>query len=83
MTPETSIRRRRQTQAKNREIEREASASRRAAGITKLSGRQTDADWQRLRAFIPEDTRGLTGRMFGDPVFERSALYRKQEGQPR
>lgn len=29
---------------------------------------------------IPADTRGLTARTFGDPIFERSALYAKMHG---
>lgn len=62
---------------------REITRAKRAARLPKVSGREIEADWQRLRAAIPEDTRGLTGRLFGDPVFERSALYSKQEGQPR
>jgi len=27
----------------------------------------------------PRDTRNLTGRLFGDPVFERSALYQRTQ----
>ena len=30
-------------------------------------------------AEIPPDTRSLTARAFGDPIFERSALYRKMQ----
>ena len=26
---------------------------------------------------VPKDTRGLTERTFGDPIFERSALYKR------
>jgi hypothetical protein len=29
---------------------------------------------------VPPDTRGLTARAFGDPIFERSALYAKLYG---
>lgn len=29
---------------------------------------------------IPEDTRDMTAIAFGDPIYERSALYRKQMG---
>ena len=32
---------------------------------------------ERLQQQIPSDTRNLTQRMFGDPVFERSSLYKK------
>lgn len=31
-------------------------------------------------AEIPADTRTLTGRLAGDPLFERSALYKKMKG---
>lgn len=67
-------------QMQQRQIEREASASKRKAGIFYTTGRQADADWLRLREEIPDDRRDLTARTFGDPIFERSALYRKQEG---
>lgn len=36
---------------------------------------------ERLRALEAADARDLTGRLLGDPVFERSSLYRKQNGQ--
>lgn len=34
-------------------------------------------DWERLAREIPEDTRDLTARMFGDPMPGRSALSRR------
>lgn len=30
-----------------------------------------------LKASIPDDNRDKTARLFGDPVFERSALFQK------
>ena len=33
---------------------------------------------ERERALIPEDRRSLTGLLCGDPIFERSALARRQ-----
>lgn len=47
-----------------------------ASGISDR-GRQYQADAAARVAEIPIDTRGLTARFFGDPVPERSALYRK------
>ena len=38
------------------------------------SHRQAERDWQRLKKEIPEDTRSVTARMFGDPLPGRSAL---------
>ena len=40
----------------------------------------SNAELQRLKAQIPKDTRDVTGRICGDPVFERSALYQKMSG---
>ena len=34
------------------------------------------ADFEARLAEIPPDTRDLTGRLMGDPVYERSALAR-------
>lgn len=45
-----------------------------------LSAASLRADAERRMAEIPADTRSLTGRMLGDPLFERSALYRKMTG---
>jgi hypothetical protein len=39
--------------------------------------RQVERDAQMRKAEIPEDRRDLTARIFGDPIFERSALYQK------
>lgn len=47
-----------------------------------LQSRRTEQDWQRLRAEIPKrDNRDLTGRIFGDPLPERSALAQREAGQ--
>lgn len=35
------------------------------------------ADLEKRLAEIPQDTRSKTGRAFGDPIFERSALYQR------
>lgn len=40
------------------------------------------ADAQRIVAGIPADTRNPIQRMFGDPPYERSALYQKMQGKP-
>jgi uncharacterized protein (DUF433 family) len=42
--------------------------------------RSVARDAERLLASVPDDTRCLTARTFGDPIFERSALYAKQKG---
>jgi hypothetical protein len=41
--------------------------------------RRVAIDAAARKAEIPEDRRDLTGRIFGDPLFERSALYRKMQ----
>lgn len=56
---------------------REMSASKRAAGVTYLHGRVDEAVAAARLAEIPPDTRNLTQRICGDPLFERSALYKK------
>lgn len=63
-------------------VEREVSAAKKAAGLTYHAGhRETEAErgWRRQLPFIPSDTRNLTSRICGDPIFERSALYRRQQ----
>lgn len=37
--------------------------------------RVSTEDFHRRLAEIPEDRRDITGRLLGDPLFERSALY--------
>lgn len=58
---------------------KEASAAKRAARVQYPAGmparRAAEVDIEARRAEIPKDTRGLTAKLFGDPVFERSALY--------
>jgi hypothetical protein len=50
------------------------------AGI-RVEHNPTPAEFARLLASIPRDTRGLTARILGDPIPERSALYRKMGGE--
>ena len=38
------------------------------------SHRRAERDWERLVKEIPEDTRSVTARLFGDPLPGRSAL---------
>jgi hypothetical protein len=38
-----------------------------------------DREW-RVALIVGPDTRSLTGRLLGDPRFERSALYAKRMG---
>ena len=39
----------------------------------------TRSDWFARLAEIPADTRDLTGRLCGDPIAQRSALYLRQQ----
>lgn len=73
----TQAERQRAAQMRQRQIEREASASKRAAGLGHLTSRRTEGDWIRLRDEIPADTRDLTARVFGDPLPGRSALAQR------
>ncbi len=43
-------------------------------------GAAAKADAERLLAEVPADTRGTTAKLAGDPIFERSALFQKQQG---
>lgn len=62
-------------------INREAAANKRAAGLSHIvSGYATDQDALRLMGLVPPDTRTLTARICGDPLFERSALHQKMRG---
>jgi hypothetical protein len=63
---------------RDRVIEREASAAKRAAGIKGPTNTAADRDARRLMDLIPRDTRGLTARLFGDPLPGRSALDMRQ-----
>lgn len=58
-------------------MNREMSKSKASAGITFLHGRVDEVVAAARLAEIPPDTRNLTQRVCGDPVFERSALYRR------
>ncbi len=39
--------------------------------------RPTDAEFRAAQRLIPPDTRDLTARICGDPIFQRSALFAK------
>lgn len=57
-----------------------AAAAKRAAGLNRHVGKRgtlMEAEWKRQMAEIPDDTRDLTARTFGDPLPGRSALDRK------
>ena len=41
----------------------------------------TKEEIRALQRLIPVDTRSLTGKLLGDPVFERSALFHKTQQQ--
>lgn len=69
--------RRKAVQDKQRAYERQVSADKQAAGLRYLTGRVTKEVADARIAEIPADTRGLTARTFGDPIYERSALYQK------
>lgn len=56
------------------EMNREATANRKAAGIVLGLDTGVRADAERLMAQIPADTRTVTARLFGDPLPGRSAL---------
>lgn len=46
--------------------------------IEQRSGRPTEAEFLIARNLIPPDDRDLTAVLMGDPVSQRSALYRRQ-----
>lgn len=77
MTLEQQAHRRSRAKADRDRANREMSASKRAAGVTYLHGRVDEKVAAARLAEIPPDRRNLTQRIAGDPVFERSALYRK------
>ena len=45
--------------------------------------RVSDEDWNQRISEIPDDRRDLTGKMLGDPLFERSALGVMKNGDQR
>lgn len=47
------------------------------AGNHQAARNPPEEDWKSRVAEIPTDTRGLTGRLCGDPILERSALYKR------
>lgn len=63
----------------------EAAKSRKAAGTkpnrSHVRSIEDDAEAMRQLANMPPDRRSLTGRIAGDPPFERSALYAKLKQQ--
>jgi hypothetical protein len=66
------------SQLAQRAVEKAASAAKKAAGLQYLNGRIPSGDIEARLAEIPRfDLRDFTGRMFGDPLPERSALARK------
>lgn len=68
------------TQRERMAMQRDVSAARKAAGLTYHAGkRDTEAEvgWRLQMSCFPSDTRGLTARICGDPLYERSALYMK------
>lgn len=48
-------------------------------GVSRATREATKNDFLARLAEIPPDTRSLTARAFGDPIFQRSALYRKMQ----
>ena len=80
-TPQTLKADRRRDQLKRDAINREMSASRKAAGLTQhvTKNNQAERDWLRLVSLIPKDTRDVTARIFGDPLPGRSAFDQKQQ----
>lgn len=57
-------------EAKRRERERNGNNN---VGHTVIKG-PSEADYQARRGEVPQDTRSITERVFGDPIFQRSAL---------
>lgn len=65
-------------QVRDARLARQATKARNAkAGRENAMGMDAKDDAAARLAEIPEDTRTLTQRLCGDPLFERSALYRK------
>jgi hypothetical protein len=60
--------------------QQEMTAAKRAAGVhfANRIATKVEADWLRHLADMPDDTRGLTERVCGDPLPGRSALDRRQ-----
>ncbi len=70
-------------QLRQRAMEREAAAAKRAAGFqypARAAARHAERDASRLLQLVPADTRNLTARIFGDPLPGRSALDQRKQG---
>lgn len=74
---ELVIERRKARQKAQLAMNRQMSANKAAAGVTFLHGRVDETVAAARLAEIPPDTRNLTQRVCGDPIFERSALYKR------
>lgn len=74
---ELVVERRRARQKAQLAMNREMSSNKASAGVTFLHGRVDEMVAAARLAEIPPDTRDLTQRVCGDPVFERSALYKR------
>ena len=62
-------------------MQREVTAAKKAAGILLGFGHPSQIDLDARLAEIPDDTRGLTARICGDPLPGRSALDRLREAR--
>jgi hypothetical protein len=47
--------------------------------VQRMAIARVEREW-RMQLIVGPDTRSLTGRLLGDPKFERSALYAKRMG---
>ncbi len=72
--------RQRKVQMERDAMQREVSAAKRASGLSFNVGwhdSKTHQDWLNQVDLIPQDTRTPAQRLMGEPIFERSALYRR------
>jgi hypothetical protein len=71
----------RRLQEQYRRETNEVMAAKRAAGLKNLAGQsRMHEDARRLMDEVPQDTRDLTARLFGDPLPQRSALAQRNTG---
>ncbi len=80
---EDSYREKRQQRTNELRRARNGTVERREISVRHHAGKrdtQIERDWHRQLASMPADTRNLTARVCGDPLFERSALYQKMKG---
>jgi hypothetical protein len=71
----------RRLQEQYRRETNEVMAAKRAAGLKNLAGHShIHKDALRLMDEVPQDTRDLTARLFGDPLPQRSALAQRNAG---